>query len=107
MVQQAAQGTDPVEALTLRHVSFGLLQRSWYPAAALLGASAAVALRTGALPRWLAWAGVLGAAGLLATPVVLVAVPTWGGWVFVHGLFGLWVAATGVVLARRPPATEA
>jgi len=101
---QAAESIDPVEALTLRHISFGLLQRSWFSGGALLGASALVALRTGALPGWLAWVGVIAASALFAAPVVLAAAPTWDGWVFVQALFLLWIAATSVVLIRRPSA---
>jgi hypothetical protein len=56
------------------------------------------------LPGWLAWVGVLAASALFAAPVVLAAAPTWGGWVFVQALFLLWIAATSVVLIRRPSA---
>ena len=103
---QPARPIDPVEALTLRHISFGLLQRSWFTSGALLGASALVGLRTGALPRWLAWLGAVTASALFAVPLVLAAAPIWGGWVFVQALFLLWIAVASVVLVRRPSATR-
>jgi len=101
---QAAEPIDPVEGLTLRHISFGLLQRSWFPGGALLGASALRARRRGALPAWPAPVGVLAAGASRARRVVLAAAPAWGGWVFRQPLFCLWLAATSVVLIRRPSA---
>jgi hypothetical protein len=58
-------------------------------AAVLVGATGVVALRTAALPRWLAWVSLVLALGLLIPPV---------GWVGI--LFGLpvWVVLVSVLL---------
>ena len=48
----------------------------------LLLATAAVILRTGVLPRWLAWLGIVAAIVLLVDVVYLTIFPFWG-WVFI------------------------
>jgi hypothetical protein len=60
--------------------------------AALLIASGVSALRSGALPRWLAWAAIV---------VGLVAVTPLGFFAFLAGL--LWIAVTSIVLLRAAP----
>lgn len=72
----------------------------WVAIASFLAATAAVSLRSGVLPRWLAWSGAVIAIGLLAARAVWAA-PT--GTVFIpYALFWLWMIATSVVLLRRP-----
>ena len=59
----------------------------------LLVASALIALRYGALPRWLAWAQ------LLLTLVLLSGVIGWAGLIFV---FPVWVLVVSILLWRAP-----
>ena len=69
-----------------------------------------VALRTGILPRWLAWSGLVVNALYLLNQgdVVASAVPGFPVWDLAGLLgstgWGLWVAALGVTLLRRPAA---
>jgi hypothetical protein len=74
---------------------------TWVPTALLLAATAAIALGTGALPRWLAWSGLVVAVGLMASiPFYSAEPPT-----FMLAL--LWIVATSVVLIRRVDAGAA
>jgi hypothetical protein len=70
----------------------------WVFAASFLLATAVVAIRSGALPRWLAWAGVVIAV------VLLVARAFWAtpsSAIFTaYVLFGIWLIAASVVLFR-------
>jgi hypothetical protein len=69
-----------------------------------------VALRTGILPRWLAWSGLAVNALYLLNQgdVIASAVPGFPVWDLAGLLgstgWGLWVAALGVTLLRRPVA---
>lgn len=66
------------------------------PFAVFLGATAAVVLRTGVLPRWLGWSGAVIAVAFPATlwsPTDAAQIP--------HLLLDLWVLAASVVLIRR------
>jgi hypothetical protein len=74
---------------------FGLIMHEGVAGAILAAAASGVALRTGVLPRWLAWGGV--AVAVLAFFSVLL----WG-----LGLIALlaWVAAVSVFVLRGPRA---
>lgn len=95
-VEQVDGGVRVV--FNLSNMVLALMQ---FPNALLLGATAALALQTQVLPRWLGWFGagvaVIGLAGavgrLLATSAVLGLV----GFV----LLLIWLLATSVVLTRR------
>jgi hypothetical protein len=86
-----------------------------YPLAVLAGATAFVALRHGALPRWYAWAsGLIALYALFTTAGILVETgplsPT-GALQFIGFiLFGLWTLVTSILLVQRvgkAPATAA
>ena len=73
---------------------------TWVAAVAIssvvVWATSAVALRTGALPRWYAWAGV--AAGV---------VQLFGLFFFPFVIWWLWIAVTSVLLVTRRGAATA
>jgi len=76
---------------------------AWVMLASLSLATGVVSIRTGALPDWLGWTGVLIAGGLLAARAVwassaLVFVP--------FGLCYLWLIAISIVLIRRASAGQ-
>ncbi len=76
---------------------------AWVMLASLSLATGVVSIRTGALPHWLGWTGVLIAGGLLAARAVwassaLVFVP--------FGLCYLWLIAISIVLIRRASAGQ-
>src|SRR5205085_12667653 len=62
---RAGQGSDVAVALALTDLTSTTYFLSWAPMAIFLGTTAAVSLRTRALPRWLAWSAA-GLAVLLA-----------------------------------------
>jgi hypothetical protein len=70
---------------------------TWATNALLLGATAIVVIRTGALPHWLGRSAALIAVGLL----VAVTMPAADGAFFPMLLFLLWVPTTGVALIGR------
>ena len=71
--------------------------------ASLSLATGVVSIRTGALPRWLGWGGVLIAGGLLAARAVWAS----SGLVFIpFGLCYLWLIAISIVLIRGTRASE-
>ncbi|MFY9578121.1 MAG: hypothetical protein WAQ33_02245 [Gaiellaceae bacterium] len=66
------------------------------PFAVFLGATAAIVLRTGGLPRWLGWSAAVIAVALPATlwsPKDAAQIP--------HLLLDLWILAASIVLIRR------
>jgi hypothetical protein len=71
----------------------GLIMHEGVAGAVLVGATSIVALRTGVLPRWFAWAGVVVAVLAFFSVVI------WG-----LGLIALlaWVAVLSVFILRRP-----
>lgn len=78
-------------AQTLWILQDGFFVAAWFTLAALFAATAIVALRTRALPRWLAWVSLVFAVAVL--------VP-WTGWaVLIFGL-PLWVLVVSVLLWR-------
>jgi hypothetical protein len=71
-----AYRVDPNTARLFMALSFWFFVMSLFAAAAMALAASVLALRTGALPRWLAYAGLVGAAGgllsIFAWPSLLV-----------------------------------
>jgi len=80
---------DESAALALASISDGFFVAAEYLLPLLLVASAIVALRYGALPKWLAWIQLLVAVALL--------VP-WIGWAALIFAFPLWVLVVSFVL---------
>jgi hypothetical protein len=89
-----AKGTQLYKALD--DMGGGATVMSLYPLAICCAAVAAVALRTGVLPRWLAAFAALTAAALAVNGAFLFA-----GFVPALLLFLLWTLVTSVVLLRR------
>jgi hypothetical protein len=89
---------DPGAYRALEAVQTGVLIQEGFAAAVLIGGASLYALRTGALPRWLAISGAVVAALAL------------GSW-FLYGvqliLVLAWLLAASVVLLRRPPRAAA
>ena len=97
------EGLDPQVARLLFDQGNFAFANAWAMLASLCLATGVVSIRTGALPRWLGWSGVLIAGGLLAARAVWAS----SGLVFVpFGLCYLWLIATSVVLIRRAGTTE-
>jgi hypothetical protein len=97
------EGLDPQIARLLFDQGNFAFANAWVMLASLSLASGVVAIRTGALPRWLGWAGVLITAGLIAARAVW----TSSQLVFIPFLFGyLWLITTSVVLIRCARAPE-
>jgi hypothetical protein len=98
---RAGDGLDPQLARTLEDMNDASFYLSFFPLAVLLGAFAIVAIRSGALPKWLGWiAAALGLAfiaGGMSGSADLHS--EWAGLPMI--LFTLWVIATSVVLIRR------
>ncbi|HEU5086119.1 MAG TPA: hypothetical protein VFT99_01695 [Roseiflexaceae bacterium] len=92
------EGLEPQIARLLFDQGNFAFANVWVMLASLSLATGVVSIRTGALPRWLGWAGVLIAVGLLAARAA------WAGsaLVFVPFLLCyLWLIAISVVLIRR------
>ena len=71
----------------------GFFVMAWFPLGGFLLATGLAGLRTGALPRWLAWA-TLGL-GVLALVV-------WTGWIAEFLIVPWILAVTAVLRVRRP-----
>jgi hypothetical protein len=96
------EGLDPQIARLLFDQGNFAFANAWVMLASLSLATGVVTIRTGALPHWLGWAGVLIAIGLLAARAVWAS----SGLVFMpFGLCYLWLIALSVVLIRRAGAT--
>ena len=98
---RAGDGLDPQLARTLQDINDASFYLSFFPLAVLLAAFAIVAIRSGALPKWLGWiaaavglvfivGGMSGSADLQSE---------WAGLPMI--LFTFWVIAVSVVLIRR------
>jgi hypothetical protein len=82
-------GAEAAQALwTLQD---GFFIAAWFTLAALFAATAVVALRTGALPRWLAWVSLV---------FVLAVLVPWTGWAVLIFGFPLWVLVVSILLWR-------
>lgn len=99
---RASEGMDPGTAkalIAMNDASFGI---TYLPLGVMLLATAIVAIRTGALPRWLGWASAVVALGLLGALSAAVVSPSPPEWVFLAMLlFALWTVATSIALIRR------
>jgi hypothetical protein len=84
---------DRSAALALGNVGDAFFLGAEYLAPVLLIASAIVALRYGAFPKWLAWIQVFIAVVMLIAPI---------GWAALVFAFPLWVALVAVLLWRTP-----
>lgn len=83
----------------MNDVSFGI---TLLPLAVMLSTTAIVAVRTGALPRWLGWGAAAVALGLLGALSAVVLAPSPPEWVFLPMLlFLLWTVAASVTLVRH------
>jgi len=97
------EGLDPQIARLLFDQGNFAFANAWVMLASLSLATGVVSIRTGALPRWLGWAGVVIAGGLLAARAVWAS----SGLVFIpFGLCYLWLIAISIVLIRRAGASE-
>jgi hypothetical protein len=115
----ASEGMDPGNANAIIAMNGASFRWAYFsivclPLGVMLLSTAIVAVRTGALPRWLGWASAvvaLGLLGALSAAVVSPSPPEWVmGWVILAMLlFTLWTVATSIVLIRRagePPLAE-
>jgi len=90
-------GIEVQVAQTLQDLGQAAFILTWAANAVSLGATAIVALRRHALPRWLGWSAVVLAAALLAA----IAVPN-SSFPMIPGFLALfWVVATSIILMRR------
>jgi Domain of unknown function (DUF4386) len=99
---RASEGMDPGIAKALIAMNGASFDITFLPLGVMLLATAIVAVRTGALPRWLGWASAVVALGLLGALSAAVVSPSPPEWVFLAMLlFALWTVATSIVLIRR------
>ncbi|MFL5800886.1 MAG: hypothetical protein ACJ8CR_04015 [Roseiflexaceae bacterium] len=98
---RAGDGLDPQLARTLQDINDASFYLSFFPLAVLLAAFAIVAIRSGALPKWLGWiAAALGLAFIVGGMSGSVDLHSeWAGLPMI--LFTFWVIAASVVLIRR------
>jgi hypothetical protein len=97
------EGLDPQVARLLFDQGNFAFANAWVMLGSLSLATGVISIRTGALPRWLGWAGALIAVGLLGARAVWAS----SGLVFIpFGLSYLWLIAISIVLIRRAPAPE-
>ncbi len=93
------EGIDPQIVRLLFDLGNFIFANIWVMLAGFLLATGVVTIRTGALPRWLGWSGVVIALGLL------VARALWAGPAGIaftpYVLFWLWLIATSIVLMVR------
>ena len=91
-------GLDPELAATLIHANDISFVATWAVDAVFLAATAATALRTGALPRWAGWSAAAIAPLMLAAVVMATSssaqLPT--------ALFLIWIVGVSIHLLRRP-----
>jgi len=98
----ASEGMDPGIAKALIAMNGASFDITFLPLGVMLLSTAIVAVRTGALPRWLGWASAVVALALLGALSVAVVSPSPPEWVFLAMLlFALWIVATSIVLIRR------
>ena len=98
---RAGDGLDPQLARTLEDINDASFYLSFFPLAVLLGAFAIVAIRSGALPKWLGWiAAALGLAFIVGGMAGSADLQSeWAGLPMI--LFTFWVIVVSVVLIRR------
>ena len=91
-------GLDPQLAATLIHANDISFVATWAVDAVFLAATAATALRTGALPRWAGWS----AAAIAPLMLGAVAMATSGSAQLPTALFLIWIVGVSIHLLRRP-----
>ena len=91
-------GLDPQLAATLIHANDISFVATWAIDAVFLAATAATALRTGALPRWAGWSAAAIAPAMLAG----VAMATSDSAQLPTALFLFWIVGVSIHLLRRP-----
>lgn len=84
----------PEAAQALWFAGDGFFIAAEYAAAFALAVTAAAILRTGVLPRWLAWVNLLVVLVLLVPPI---------GWAALIFAFPLWLILASILLYRREP----
>jgi hypothetical protein len=89
---------DPQLAATLIHANDISFVVTWAVDAVFLAATAATALRTGALPRWAGWS----AAAIAPLMLAAVAMATSDSAQLPTALFLLWIVGVSIRLMRRP-----
>ena len=95
----ACAGIDPQLWQTLHDIGSASFFLSFFPLAVLLAASAVVAIRFGALPRWLGWMSAAVAVTLLVGGTAGTIYAGDNGLPFL--LFLLWTLVTSISLMRR------
>ncbi len=91
------EGLNPELARTLFDMGNSNFANVWVTIAGMLIAASILSIRTGALPKWLGWAGLAVALGLIIARAFLEQ-----SWLAsAYGLFWLWMIITSVVLMRR------
>jgi hypothetical protein len=102
-VFRQGEGLDPQIARLLFDQGNFAFANAWVMLASLSLATGVISIRTGALPRWLGWAGVLIACGMLAARAVWAS----SGLVFVPFLLCyLWLIAISIMLIRGARASQ-
>jgi hypothetical protein len=98
---RAGDGLDPQLARTLQDMNDASFVLTFFPLAVLLAAFAIVAMRSGALPRWLGWIAAVISVAFIAGGMAGSAnlKSEWSGLPMI--LFTVWVIATSIVLIRR------
>ena len=98
---RAGDGLDPQLARTLQDMNDASFVLTFFPLAVLLAAFAIVAMRSGALPRWLGWIAAVISVSFIAGGMAGSAnlESEWAGLPMI--LFTFWVIAASVVLIRR------
>jgi hypothetical protein len=96
------EGLDPQIGRTLYDLGNFAFATSWVFFASLLLATGVAAILYGALPRWLGWASIIVAIGLLAGRFIWTSQAAFIPWV----LFWLWLIVISVVLIRRAGKSE-
>jgi hypothetical protein len=99
---RAGPALDLPLVLALFDIHVALYIASWALGAAFLGATAAVALRTGVLPRWLSVATAL----IVVISLAAVALPTTPLSAMPNLWMWLWTLAASLVLLRRGPSNQ-
>ena len=91
------EGLNPELARTLFDMGNSNFANVWVSIAGMLIAASILSIRTGALPKWLGWAGLAVALGLVIARAFLEQ-----SWLAsAYGFFWLWMIITSVVLIRR------
>lgn len=112
VANQLARTADPGVLLGFWHVSNAVFVFAAFPFVLAIGAASVVALRTGILPRWLAYGGVvpiaLSAIGAVTMFYDTGTMALGGDVSFGTVMFGslAWVLATSIVLTMRLGKTE-